>query len=186
MISVKTHIVHLESQTLFCTHPPSQIDLDRYFLPLSRQNRSLAIIMDSGSTLLILFNFQKSTHTLFLLHHDDGRHVLPSPAYCPHHSVALPWHTARDKSYNILVCHLSASLCAESHRRTGHICQYIRVPLDQVLQHISLVFRQIWAWQAALHALSLLVNPSKVLFLELPLDLGLATFTHVKASSPSS
>ena len=42
--------------------------------------------------------------------------LLPSLAYCPLHYTALPsWHTARDKAYNVLVRHLSASLCVESH-----------------------------------------------------------------------
>ena len=42
---------------------------------------------------------------------------LPSQAYCPLHSVTFPsWLMARDKAYNVLVCHLSASLCAESHK----------------------------------------------------------------------
>ena len=94
--------------------------LARYFLPLSRRNRSSAVVMDSGSTLVILFNFLKSTQTLlessFFLTIRGDVDGLTSLAYCPLHSVALPlWHAAMDKAYNVLVCLLSASLCAESH-----------------------------------------------------------------------
>ena len=70
MAFVKTHIFHLESQTLFCTnlldqpvsasicqYPLVKSILDRYFLPLGRRNRPSAVIMGSGSTSVILFNF---------------------------------------------------------------------------------------------------------------------------------
>ena len=43
--------------------------------------------------------------------------LLPSQSYCPLHSLTLPsWRTVRNMAYNVLVCHVSASLCAESQR----------------------------------------------------------------------
>ena len=148
------HIVHLESQTLSCTHPLVQpvfasilwssillvkypsikypLILDRYFVPLSRWKKSSAIIMGSGSTLVILFNFQKSIHTLLepsfflIMTMGDANatlmvSLLPSLAYCPLHSVALPsWLTQgiRLTTCWCVICqlhsvlnHISFSIC---------------------------------------------------------------------------
>ena len=74
----KTHIVNLESQTLFGTHPLKQlvpvsfgqIDLGQVFLATELMEQVVSrrgsehVVMGSGSTLVILFNFLKSTHTL--------------------------------------------------------------------------------------------------------------------------
>ena len=47
-----------------CQYPLVRSIFDKYFLPLSLWNKSSAVVMGSGSTSVILFNFRKSTHTL--------------------------------------------------------------------------------------------------------------------------
>ena len=47
-----------------CQYPLVRSIFDKYFLPLSLRNKSSAVVMGSGSTSVILFNFRKSTHTL--------------------------------------------------------------------------------------------------------------------------
>ena len=54
--SLYTHIL--------CQYPFVRSFFHKYFFPLSLQNKSSAVVMGSGSTLVILFNFRKSTHTL--------------------------------------------------------------------------------------------------------------------------
>ena len=48
--------------TGICQYPLVRSIFDKYFLPLSLRNKSSAVVMGSGSTSVILFNFQKSTH----------------------------------------------------------------------------------------------------------------------------
>ena len=82
------------------------------------------------------FFFQPLKSTIFLLNQWAMRKAvsmvswLPSQAYCPLHSVALPsWHMARYKADNVLVCHLHSVLNYISF--SEHICKHIRVPLGQ-------------------------------------------------------
>ena len=54
-----------------CQYPFVKSILDMYFMTLSRQNRSSSVIMGSGSTSVILFNFlTHSVRNIFLLNHD--------------------------------------------------------------------------------------------------------------------
>ena len=50
--------------TGICQYPLVRSIFDKYFLPLSLRNKSSAVVMGSGSTSVILFNFRKSMHTL--------------------------------------------------------------------------------------------------------------------------
>ena len=50
--------------TGICQYPLVRSIFDKYFLPFSLQNKSSVVVMGSGSTSRILFNFRKSMYTL--------------------------------------------------------------------------------------------------------------------------
>ena len=66
--------------TGICQYPLVRSFFDKYFLPLSLMNRSFSVVIGSGSTLVILFNFRKSMHTV--LKPSSFFKMTISDAYC--------------------------------------------------------------------------------------------------------
>ena len=97
-----------------CQYPLLRSIFDKFFLPVSLQNRSSAFGMSSGCTSVIVFNFRKSTHTLlqptffFTVTIGDAygdvdgittpiSSILSNPT-----TFLLSWHTAKGMAYILL------------------------------------------------------------------------------------
>ena len=108
------------SATGICQCPLVRSIFDKYFLPLSLRNRSFVVI-GSGSTLLILLNFRKSTHTLlepsFFFTITMGDTYVDVNGFTTPISllILLSWHMAKGMAY-ILLAHQLTLNCAESHQ----------------------------------------------------------------------
>ena len=137
--------------TGICQYPLVKSIMDRYFLPLSCRNSSSAVVIDSRSTSVIVFNFLKSTHTpirtILLLNHDahcdiDGL-TTPISSILSASFCSFSLHGTRQKvwltSYQRIIGQLHSVLNHVSS--SGHIYKHIRVLPDQVLQGMSLVLR---------------------------------------------